>query len=126
MANYFTTKSLDEVRIAHITQIEKALTEYQQENDTYPEPYKGLEILKNNTRTGIQGYMGEQTLDLLGLERMVDPDDGQYYTYYVSDDAKEYELISLMENDRKSNRTDQMLGGLYSIGEEGNIIYANV
>lgn len=65
MAHYFTTKNLDEVRIAHITQIEKALTDYRKAHGSYPEPYKGVEILKSGNRIGVQGFMGEQTLDII-------------------------------------------------------------
>lgn len=92
--------SRDSRRIADLEIIRKWFASYKIDKSTYPQPDGTLsQWFINGTLVAIKGELGSASSGLLGLKNAVtDPVSKQSYAYWITADAKQYQVGVALEN----------------------------
>jgi prepilin-type N-terminal cleavage/methylation domain-containing protein len=87
----------DSNRISQLKNITDALNLYQSKN-TLPLPETYTTIIASGALIGYQGTAGASILEIVNYTSGgKDPKDDSYYTYYLSSDRKNFQLLTLLE-----------------------------
>ncbi|MDA9128938.1 type II secretion system GspH family protein [Candidatus Gracilibacteria bacterium] len=88
----------DAARLSDIIQIQKTLDLYMSRNDTLPLPDDSISIQAGGNTIGYQGTFGIEVLrKIRQAGAILDPREGEPYTYYVSRNERDYQILSFME-----------------------------
>ncbi len=93
----------DDIRIRHLTLIEKALKEAILRNSPLPLPENSLQVNFEELSIVYQGKAGRDFFDTLGLNDLVDPANGSRYDYALSADKKSYQVVTYLDDVQRSN-----------------------
>lgn len=93
----------DDIRIRHLTLIDKALKEAILRNSPLPLPENALQINFEELSIVYQGKAGRDFFDTLGLNDLVDPANGSRYDYALSADKKTYQIVTYLDDVQRSN-----------------------
>ncbi len=93
----------DDIRIRHLTLIEKALKEAILRNSLLPLPENALQVNFEELPIVYQGKTGRDFFDTLGLNDLVDPANGTRYDYALSADKKTYQIATYLDDVQRSN-----------------------
>jgi len=93
----------DDIRIRHLTLIEKALKEAILRNSPLPLPENALQVNFEELSIVYQGKAGRDFFDTLGLNDLVDPANGSRYDYALSADKKSYQVVTYLDDVQRSN-----------------------
>lgn len=104
----------DSNRLSALTAISDGLELYRTKSQL-PHPDESIEIKANGERIGWQWEARKNTLNTLEYSKeWVDPSDGTYFIYYLSRDRKNYQLMTLLENDPKAE-TEPIVKNMYKV-----------
>lgn len=93
----------DDIRIRHLTLIEKTLKEAILRNLPLPLPENALQVNFEELSIVYQGKAGRDFFDTLGLNDLVDPANGARYDYALSADKKTYQIVTYLDDVQRSN-----------------------
>lgn len=93
----------DDIRIRHLTLIDKALKEVILRKSPLPLPENALRVNFEELSIVYQGKAGKDFFDALGLNDLVDPVSGRRYDYALSGDKNTYELVTYLDDVQRSN-----------------------
>ncbi len=93
----------DDIRIRHLTLIEKALKESLSRKVLLPLPENALQVNFEELPIVYQGKAGRDFFDTLGLNDLVDPEKGTRYDYALSADRQNYQLVAYLDDAQRSN-----------------------
>ncbi|MDD3301993.1 MAG: two-component regulator propeller domain-containing protein [Candidatus Gracilibacteria bacterium] len=96
----YTKNARDSVRISDMKGIQKILGLYIIQRGLYPEPTKGKDVLYEGARVWTQGVFGDPTFSNVKIinKKPIDPLRFIEYTYSVTSDRQEYQLVGVLEN----------------------------
>ncbi len=93
----------DDIRIRHLTLIDKALKEAILRNSALPLPENALQVNFEELSIVYQGKAGRDFFDILGLNDLMDPANGVRYDYALSADKKTYQIVTYLDDVQRSN-----------------------
>ncbi|MDD2908097.1 MAG: prepilin-type N-terminal cleavage/methylation domain-containing protein [Candidatus Gracilibacteria bacterium] len=96
----YTANARDSVRVTDIENINKVLDIFESKHGFYPQPDGSFNVNYSGTTAWTQGYFGDENLKKTeGLSVIpVDPLTGSNYAYSVSNNKKEVEFASILED----------------------------
>ena len=66
--------------------------------NTHPLPDDYVTVTASGTTLGYQGYIGANILELINYQSGgKDPKDDTYFTYYLSKDKKQFQMLAFLE-----------------------------
>ena len=87
----------DTNRLAQLVSIHDGLTLYSTKNKL-PLPDENIELKIGTTTIGYQGYAWANTLETIDFTKgWMDPKDDSYFTYYLTKDRKNFQLMAFLE-----------------------------
>lgn len=93
----YLTGARDANRVSQITKISDALQVYET-NKNLPLPDNYINITASGTTIGYQWYVGVDVQEALDFSNGgKDPKDDRYFTYYLSEDRSNFQLLAYME-----------------------------
>nr|MDD3720451.1 fibrinogen-like YCDxxxxGGGW domain-containing protein [Candidatus Gracilibacteria bacterium] len=88
----------DTNRLSQLAAIYDGLETYKTRN-YLPLPENNISVLANGGIVGYQGYMGKNNLEIISYNKGgIDPKDKNYFTYYVTQDKKYFQLLGFLED----------------------------
>ncbi len=102
--SWYSSKARDTNRVSQVWGIYSALEAYRVKW-FLPEPTDNIQIKSNWTLIWYQWYAWESVLSKIWYQdAWKDPSDDKYFTYYLSIDMRNEQLLALLENDPKDNK----------------------
>ena len=95
--SWYLTGARDANRISQMTKLSDALQVYETTRNL-PLPDNYITITASGTTVGYQGYVGVDVQEVLDFSNGgKDPKDDKYFTYYLSQDRSNFQLLAFME-----------------------------
>ncbi|NDK08371.1 hypothetical protein EOM39_03950 [Candidatus Gracilibacteria bacterium] len=83
----------------------EGLDVYSTQNEL-PTPENSVEVRASGSVIGYQGYAGKNVLGMIGYSKGgKDPKDEQYYSYYLTEDKKNFQLMAFLEDEGSKQNT---------------------
>lgn len=95
--SWYLTGARDANRISQMTKLSDALQVFETTRNL-PLPDNYINITASGTTVGYQGYVGVDVQEVLDFSNWgKDPKDDKYFTYYLSQDRSNFQLLAFME-----------------------------
>ena len=95
--SWYLSWARDTNRIAQLKSMSDALELYRTKKDL-PIPDDKVDVQSNGTTIAYQGYIWANVLETIEYtEKWLDPKDKNYFSYYLTKDKKQYQLLSFLE-----------------------------
>ena len=95
-------ENADDIRIRHLTLLEKTLSAAISSGKNIPEPERAVYVSFGKTPLIVQGYAGQGLFDALGLNTLVNPD-GTQYAYALNADKTKFQFFASVDDLEKGN-----------------------